>query len=191
MLVNALIAALLILAGPIGPPSLSQVHATAPPGGASLVLLVRHAEKATEPADDPPLTGAGVARAQALATALRDARVTSVITTQLRRTRDTAFPLATARGLTPEVVPVATGALPAHVEATVTAIRRHAGDVVLVVGHSNTIPAIIAALGGPLLPDICDSAYSNLFILQLGGGDPRLVQAHYGVPDPDPGPGCK
>jgi broad specificity phosphatase PhoE len=191
MFVNALIAALLILAGPGGHASLSEAHAAAPPGGASLVLLVRHAEKATEPADDPALTGAGVARAQALATALRDADVTTVITTQLRRTRDTALPLATARGLTPEVVPMATGALPAHVEATVTAIRRHAGGVVLVVGHSNTIPAIIAALGGPRLPDLCDSAYSNLFILQLDGAAPRLVQAHYGVPDPDSGPGCK
>jgi broad specificity phosphatase PhoE len=191
MLVNALIAALLILAGPAGHPSLSDAHAADHPGGASLVLLVRHAEKATEPLDDPPLSEAGVARAQALATALRDARVTAIITTQLRRTRDTALPLATARGLTPEIVPIATGAIPPHVEATVAAIRRHTGDVVLVVGHSNTIPAIIAALGGPRLPDICDAAYSNLFILQLGGEAPRLVQAHYGVPDPDSGPGCK
>jgi broad specificity phosphatase PhoE len=177
---TALVATLLMLAGV---PARSN-----PP---TLILLVRHAEKGAEPADDPPLSAAGAARAQALAAALRDARVTAVITTQLRRTRDTASPLATARGLTPEVVPVAHDAVAAHVDAAVAAIRRHPGAVVLVVGHSNTIPAIIAGLGGPRMPEICDSAYSNLFILQLGGGEPRLVQTHYGLSDPPPGPDCR
>jgi hypothetical protein len=57
---------------------------------------------------------------------------------------------------------------------------------VLVVGHSNTVPAIIAALGGPKLPDLCDAAYSNLFLLHLpaDGSAPRLVRSQYGVADP-------
>jgi broad specificity phosphatase PhoE len=137
------------------------------------------------------LSAAGVARAQALASALRDSRVTAIVTTQLRRTRATALPLAIALGLTPETVPIEHGEVPAHADAVAAAVRRHAGGVVLVVGHSNTIPAILAALGGPRLPDICDAAYSNLFILQLGGKEPRLVLAHYGSPDPDLGPDCK
>jgi broad specificity phosphatase PhoE len=166
-------------------------HPGFPADGATLVLLVRHAEKAAEPGDDPPLSAVGAARAQALAAALRDSGVTAVVTTQLRRTRDTAQPIATGRGLTPEVVPIDHGAVPAHADAVAAAVRRHAGGVVLVVGHSNTIPAIIAALGGPHLPEICDAAYSNLFILQLGGQEPRLILAHYGVPDPDLGPDCK
>ena len=172
-------------------PGLSQAQAPERQSPASLVLLVRHAEKAAEPAGDPSLTPAGVTRSQALAAALRDAGVTSIITTQLRRTSETAQPLAKTLGLTPEVVPTNPGGLEAHVEAVAAAVRRHAGGVVLVVGHSNTIPAIIAALGGPRLPDICDPIHANLFVLQLGPGEAHLVRSLYGAADPDPGPDCK
>ena len=190
-LVNALITTLLALTWFIAQPSLARAQAPDRPGTASLVLLVRHAEKAAEPASDPPLTVAGVARAQALAAALRDAGVTAVITTQLRRTRETAQPLAVARGLTPEVVPISRATIPAHVEAAAAAVRRHSGGVVLVVGHNNSVPAIITALGGPRLPEICELTYGDLFILQLSGREARLVQAHYGLPAPDAGPDCK
>jgi hypothetical protein len=73
----------------------------------------------------------------------------------------------------------------------VTAVRRHPGGVVLVVGHNNSVPAIIAALGGPRLPEICESTYGDLFILQLSGGEARLVRGHYGPPDAGAGPDCK
>ena len=182
-----LLAATVLVAGPT--PTAAQ--GTERTGAPSLVLLVRHAEKAAEPASDPPLTAAGVSRAQALAAALGDAGVTAIITTQLRRTRETAQPLATARGLTPEVVPISRGAIAAHVEAAVAAVRRHAGGVVLVVGHNNSVPAIIAALGGPRLPDICESVYANLFVLVPSGREARLVKSHYGAADSDPGSECK
>jgi hypothetical protein len=56
---------------------------------------------------------------------------------------------------------------------------------VVVVGHSNTIPPIIAALGGPALPDICDGEHARLFTLILPPGAPsRLLQSSYGAPDP-------
>ena len=176
----------------VASPTPTAAQGTERTGGApSLVLLVRHAEKAAEPATDPPLTAAGVSRAQALAAALGDAGVTAIITTQLRRTRETAQPLATARGLTPEVVPISRGAIAAHVEAAVAAVRRHAGGVVLVVGHNNSVPAIIAALGGSRLPDICESVYANLFVLVQSGREARLVKSHYGAADSDPGLECK
>lgn len=160
-------------------------------GQAPLVLLVRHAEKASEPKDDPGLTPAGMERARALAAALRDAGVEAIITTELRRSRETARPLAEARGLTPEVVETRGGGMEAHARAVAAAVRRHAGATVLVVGHSNSLPAIIAALGGPRLPDICDPAHANLFVLVPGPGEARLVRSHYGAADPDPGPDCK
>ena len=172
-------------------PALCAAQVAERPSLPALVLLVRHAEKAAEPADDPPLTAAGAARAQALAAALQDAGVTAIITTQLRRTRETAQPLATVRGLTPEVVPVRRGEGEAHAAAVAAAVRRHAGGVVLVAGHSNTVPAIIAALGGPRLPDICESVYANLFVLVPGAGEVRLVRSRYGAADPEPGPECK
>src|SRR4051812_43734713 len=69
------------------------------------VILVRHAEKGTQPANDPPLTAAGEARARALLEAVKDAGVTAIITTQFARTKGTAAQVATSLGITSEVVP--------------------------------------------------------------------------------------
>lgn len=155
------------------------------------VILVRHAEKATTPANDPVLTAEGTQRTLDLAATLAGARVTSVITTQLQRTQLTAKPVSDAIGKVPIVVPVS-GATAAHVEAVAAAVRsRPPGDAVLVVGHSNTIPAIIGALGGPKLPDLCDAQYSTLFILEFSANlPPRFIRAKYGAPDPHDSDAC-
>jgi phosphohistidine phosphatase SixA len=158
--------------------------------GPALVLLVRHAEKAAGPAGDPALSEAGTRRAAALAAALENAGVTAIVTTQLRRTKETAAPLAAKLGLTPEVVP-AGGDADAHAAAVAAAVRRHAGGVVLVVGHSNTVPAIAAALGAPRLPDFCEALYANFFTLVPGEGKSRLVLSRYGAADPDPATACR
>src|SRR5262245_15863560 len=101
------------------------------------VILVRHAERATTPPNDPELTPAGVVRARALATALKYAGVTTVITTQLQRTQLTAAPITEALGKPPTVVR-AGGPTQAHIDSVAAAVRaRPATDVVLVVGHSN------------------------------------------------------
>ena len=152
----------------------------------STVILVRHAEKALEPANDPLLSEAGTRRALDLAAALTGARVGSVITTQFERTQATGRPVAKSIGQTPIVVR-AGGGVPAHAEAVAAAVKaRPTGEVVLVVGHSNTVPAIIAALGGPKLPDLCDGQYSALFVLEFPSTGPaRLIQAKYGSPDPE------
>ena len=148
------------------------------------VYLVRHAEKAAEPAADPSLTAAGQARAQALAASLADAGVRSILTTQLLRTRETARPLAERLGLTPLVVGVS-GAARDHAMAVAAAVRAQADGSVLVVGHSNTVPLIIEALGGPAMPAICDAAYANLYVLQLtGDGKATLARTEYGARSP-------
>lgn len=144
------------------------------------VILVRHAEKAAQPANDPGLTPEGEQRARDLAQVARDAGVTAVITTQFARTRATAEPLLKSLGGTPEVVD-ARGAT--HAQDVAAAVRKHLGQVVLVVGHSNTIPAIIAALGAPQPPPICDPEYDNLYIVTLPATGPaRIIHARYGVP---------
>ncbi len=153
-----------------------------------VVILVRHGEKAAAPAADPPLTEAGVARAKALSAALANTVVQAAITTELTRTRETAQPLVDAQHLTPEIVH--TGPAAAHAKAVADAVRAHTGQTVLVVGHSNTVPAIIAALGGPKLPDICDSQYSNFFVLILHDNKADLVTSSYGAPSPDPATSC-
>jgi len=159
------------------------------------VILVRHAEKAAPAAGammsaDPPLSPAGEQRARDLAERLRSRHVDAILTTQFQRTKMTARPLAEALHLTPEETP-AGGDAAAHAAAVADLIRtRYAGKTVLVVGHSNTVPKIIAALGGPAFTDICDAAYSNIFTLVIPAtGTPRVEHAHYGAPDA-PSEGC-
>lgn len=148
---------------------------------ARTVYLVRHAEKGAQPAADPPLTAVGDARALALAGVLADAGVRSIITTHLLRTRDTGRPLAERLGITPQVIRVA-GPAADHARAVAEAVRAMPPGAVLVVGHSNTVPLIIAALGGPRMPDICDAAYANLFVVQLApDGTATLARTEYGA----------
>lgn len=168
----------------LAPAALAVLALTAPRAwtGDTVVLVVRHAEKAG-PSGDVPLSAAGEARAQALVAIGKDAGVSAIITTQFQRTRQTAAPLAAALGLTPEVIDVK-GGVAEHVQGIATAIRtRFAGRTVLVVGHSNTVPAIVGALGGPKLPDLCDDLYDDLFTVVVSAeGTARLVHAKYGAP---------
>lgn len=158
------------------------VRATAAQSASTLVLVVRHAEKASETARDPELSAAGTARAEALLAVARDAGVTAIITTQFVRTQATAARVAAERQLTPEIVP-ASASVSEHARAVADAARRHAGGVVLIVGHSNTVPAIVAALGAPAPPEICDSEYDNLFVVLIAPDAPaRLVRSRYGEP---------
>lgn len=155
-----------------------------------IVVLVRHAERSDAPAGDVTLSEAGRSRADELLAALAEARIDTIVTTQFRRTRDTAAPLARALALTPTVVEAGRDTA-AHVRAVVAAIRA-AGSAVLVVGHSNTVPAIIGALGGPAMEELCEFEYSHLFTLALTPGQPaRLVHGHYGAPDPPTASGCR
>ena len=151
----------------------------------TVVVVVRHAEKDSVPANDPPLTPAGRARANALATALMHAGVGTVITTDLLRARETARPLAEKLGLTPTIVPRGTD-LARHVRQVVAAVRRHPGATVLVVGHGETVGPIIAALGGPTIPNLCAFEYSNMYTLVLDGGGSavRFIQSSYGATSP-------
>jgi broad specificity phosphatase PhoE len=151
----------------------------------TVVVLVRHAEKAAVEGNDPPLSEAGQARAQALAETLRGMHFDAAIATVRQRTQATAQPVAQVNGLTPEIVELG----PAHVDSVAAAVRRHAGHTVLVVGHSNTVPRIIRALGGPQLRDLCEPEFSHLYVLVLkDGAAPRLEQRTYGTADP-PGAG--
>jgi APA family basic amino acid/polyamine antiporter len=132
----------------------------------TMVILTRHAERADGAATmsapgqapvDPPLSAAGEARAQKLATMLADAGITVVFTTEFRRTKDTAAPLAAKLALTPEVVAASKAA------DLIAKITAKPNDIVFVVGHSNTVPGMITALGGPLVT-IADNEYDNLFL---------------------------
>lgn len=114
--------------------------ATPQPAPAPDIFVMRHLHT-PEGERDPDLTAEGQ-RVAALVPAWfgRD-RVLAIYVTDYRRTRQTAGPLAARLGLTPIVYdPRDTAALVARVRA---------GPLpALIVGHSNTVPDIVAGLGG-------------------------------------------
>ena len=142
------------------------------------VIVVRHAERA-DTTQQSPLSEAGRARAEALAAALADARLDAIYVTQYPRSLLTAEPLARQLGLTPRVVE-AGGATTTHAKAVADRIRTEAaGRTVLVIGHSNTVPAIVAALGGGDVGAIESAEHDHMFIVLSDESGTRVVRAGY------------
>ena len=135
----------------------------------STIFLVRHAEKAG--GEDPDLTETGRARAESLATALKDAGITAIYTSEVKRTQQTAAPLSKALHLEPTMIAAKDR------DALVAKLQSSSGNA-LVVGHSNTIPEIIKALGIAAPITIADNDYDNLFVVVLEE-KPRLIRLHY------------
>src|SRR5690349_14719691 len=174
---SLLAAAAVSACAPAVPPS-PAIPAADP--GTTTVIVVRHAEKAALPAADPPLTAAGEARAEALVEALRGVPITTVISTDFARTRSTVAPIATRLGLTTQLVDARARDHARQVASEVLA--RHRGETVLVAGHSNTVPDIVAALGAPKPPDICDSEYDNLYVVRVpASGAATVERRKYGA----------
>jgi broad specificity phosphatase PhoE len=140
------------------------------------VILVRHAEKNTSIAEDPPLTAAGRERAQELVRMFENTGIQMLLTTPYARTRQTITPLAQKLNLTPLEVK--------ETDLIVSQIRKEqAGKVTLLVGHSDTIPELIRKLGGISIPEIPDTQYDDLFILTLpASGKPTVLRMKYGSP---------
>ena len=126
------------------------------------VILVRHAEKATDPAEDPPLNIQGQKRALELARMLSRAGVNTIYVSQYRRTRQTARPLAAILNI--PVVKMDASDIEGLVEQI---LSDHSGGAVLVVGHSNTIPLINKKLGIEKSIENSDDDYENLFVLTV------------------------
>jgi phosphohistidine phosphatase SixA len=156
---------------------LAVVVVSLPVLGQVTVILTRHAEKAATPPKDPPLTEAGKQRANLLASMLANSGVDAIYVSEFQRTQQTAAPLAARVHVTPTVLPGK------DTDALVKAIRTHQSGVVVVVGHSNSLPAIVAALGGPQV-QIDDSEYDNLFVLTVGPSKSSLLRLHYGDSTP-------
>lgn len=153
------------------------------------VFVVRHAEK-VDNSRDPALSERGSERARALGDALAGAGLEGVVVTQFIRTMETARPAAEAHSLEPVVVAAGGASMSDHAAAVATTVRSLDADAVLVVGHSNTVPAIVAALGGPQMAELCDSQYANLFILVVPeSGETKTAHVRFGQPDPED-PSC-
>lgn len=143
------------------------------------VILVRHAERADQApgeaammATDPDLSNAGRARAESLARMLRDTGITAIFTTQYKRTRQTAEPLAKALGLTVQTVDAR------DMDGLVAKITASTGTV-LVVGHSNSVPGTMKALGVEADVTIAEAEYDNLFVVTRATGRASMVRLRY------------
>ena len=146
---------------------------------APAVVLVRHAEAAA--GDDPGLSEAGAARAAALAEALRGADVRTIYVTQYRRTKDTAAPVAAAAGVTPIEIAVERGEIADHAADMARRIAAHrGGGTILVVGHSNTVPAVVTALTGTSAAPIAHQQYDTIYVVN----GRHAVVARYGAATP-------
>ncbi|WP_332678937.1 SixA phosphatase family protein [Brevundimonas sp.] len=154
---------------------------TATSAMAQTVYLVRHAEKADASAD-PVLSEAGQARAAALSAALAEAHPGYIFTSPLQRTRLTAEPTATFHSAAIEPVGFDGGSA-GHVAAIAERVRALPDDaVVLVVGHSNTIPLIARALGFAEAADMPECEYDRMTMLHLAGDETHSQVTRYGAP---------
>ena len=136
------------------------------------IIVMRHAEKAALPAEDPPLSPPGEARAEALARIFgqgpEEFRVQGIFVTEFRRTQDTVRPLANRLGVPVIVVPAADIAGVAK-----RARQEYRGGRVLIVGHSNTVPQIVEKLSGQEIPAMPESEYGIAYVVAL----PRFSRA--------------
>lgn len=158
--------ALVLLAGCATPPRSDD---------APTFIVVRHAEKDTAVHDDPPLIATGHARAQRLADFLRNAPLVAVYSTPYKRTRQTAAPIAAAHRL-----PVAEYDPREDAATFVTRLRaNHPSGTVLVVGHSNTVPALTRALCGCAAADMEEATYGLRYSVTFdAAGHATLREEH-------------
>jgi len=162
-LIFSLTAALLLSACSAAAPKPDTASPTA--NSVDAIFLVRHAEKTTEKSD-PALTTAGEARAVALADRLAGEDITNIHSSDTKRTRDTAAPLAKRLGLQVEIYDPRD--LPAMAAKLKAASGRH-----LVVGHSNTTPQLTELLGGDGGTPIVEATeYDRLYIVTTKDGEP-------------------
>ncbi|HSS21998.1 MAG TPA: phosphoglycerate mutase family protein [Pyrinomonadaceae bacterium] len=158
--------------------SFSPVAVNAADASPTVLILVRHAEKKVVPPEnkDPDISPAGQARAEELAHMFSDSKIGAIYATQYKRTQQTVKPLADKLGLTvTQIEAKQTPELVKQIRA------KNMGQVVFIAGHNNTVPEIIAAMGGPQLPIIPETEYDNLFILTVpGNGKAVLLTMKYG-----------
>lgn len=145
----------------------------------TMVIVVRHAEKAADDPKDPTLSEPGQARARKLAMVLKDAHVSAVYATQYKRTMLTALPTATQSGVSVQVRDATKENAGTYTADLLKEIQKqHRGKTVLVVGHSNTVTEIVKHLTGVDIVPIGENEFDRLYLITLGK-KPKLVSASY------------
>jgi broad specificity phosphatase PhoE len=120
------------------------------------LFLSRHMEKASS-GQDPALSACGVAQAQAFAEKLKDIPLPWLMHTPYLRTKQTAQAfLQTGRQLVSYD--------PLMLNQLISELNNKPGNL-LVIGHSNTIPALVAKLTGQTVAPLTEQDYGRIYIL--------------------------
>lgn len=139
-------------------------------------IVVRHAEKGTDDAQNPSLSEAGRVRAQRLAALLSDEPVNAAYATAYRRTHQTAQPVAADHFFR---IATYDAQLPA-LQFAEQLRTLHKTGTVLVVGHSNTVPDIVGALSVRRVEAVGDDEFDRLYRVRIGAdGKATLSQETY------------
>lgn len=116
---------------------------------------------------DPDLLPAGRAAADRLVGLVGRERITAIYVSDFRRTRQTAGPLAERLGLTPIVYD------PADTPGLIARVR--SGPLpALIVGHSNTVPDVVAGLGGQRPVPLTHGDFGDVWRVAADGTTTRL-----------------
>ncbi|HET9281270.1 MAG TPA: phosphoglycerate mutase family protein [Candidatus Angelobacter sp.] len=145
---------------------------------ATTIVLVRHAEKASND-PDALLSPQGQQRAECLAHVLKDAGIKRIYVSDVKRTQQTAEPLAKALGIKPVVVPAK------DPNTLVKDVFYGAGGNALVVGHSDTLPFVIQRVQAGTIPPIGENEYDGLYVLTaLEGSSTPVLKLRYCAASP-------
>lgn len=137
------------------------------------VYVMRHLEKAE--GNDPALSPLGARNAARLPAVLGATPPTTIYVSTTRRALETALPLAASLRLAPKTYD------PRDTAALIARVRAESGTV-LIVGHSNTVPEIVAALGGTRPADIPETQFGDIWRVDRDG-----TTTHIRIDQPQPG----
>jgi phosphohistidine phosphatase SixA len=129
------------------------------------VVLVRHAERAEEPKADPVLSEDGVKRAERLAAMLKRSGVTHLVASEFQRTQQTLAPLALAANVRLQIAQASDAKA---AQSAIESLPR--GSLVVIAGHSNTVPVLVKLLtGGSAEIKMEESEFDRLFVVTQWG----------------------
>lgn len=143
---------------------------------ATTAILIRHGER-DETVPDPHLNAAGKARAQTLIHVVGKSGIKAIYTSQAIRTKETAQPLALQLGLSPMQIEEA-----AKIKNDI--LSKHAGQTVLVVGHTDTIPELIKQFAAGSNFNIAAQEFDKLFIVTVfDSSRAQVTELKFGNPN--------
>lgn len=146
---------------------MTAVTVTGNAGDEYTLYLVRHAEKLPDDGDDPGLTDEGKRRSAEMADWLHDKDITDIWSSDYRRSRDTAAPLAVMLGSELKLYDP-------HDLSSLAGNLRNSRQNALVVGHSNTTPDLARLLCICFVNDMDDTDYDQLIVVTVSGEDTRM-----------------